>query len=239
MTAVGVITFRCGQYRRALQAQLPSPGEEVKTDEREASSLSMGKRLFMLGTVGNVAFVRCRHSSPRGFWRWLQHLIFQELQVTDSYQRQKPGPGKPLTTQREHYFRLMKQGLNNSEACRLAGIHRKTGQRWRHGRRHRARGREYYYRPITAPQHRSRHRLLPTIHRAPTRPGPPSATTTGQVGCRCRVAHNGPTAAGPVVESRADQPRAAHPLPGPAGEASGARDHLSGDLRARTWRVAP
>src|SRR6202022_2796488 len=72
-----------------------------------------------------------------------------------------------------------------------------------------------------------------------TRPGPPPATTTGQVGCRCRAAHNGPTAAGAVVESRADLPRAAHPLPGAAGEASGARDHLSGDLRARTWRVAP
>jgi transposase, IS30 family len=79
----------------------------------------------------------------------LQHLIFQELQVTDSSQHQKPGPGKPLTAQRELYFRLMKQGLNNSEACRLVGIHRKTGQRWRHGRRHRARGREYYYPPIT------------------------------------------------------------------------------------------
>jgi transposase, IS30 family len=71
--------------------------------------------------------------------------------VTDSSQRQKPGPGKPLTAQRELYLRLMKQGLNNSEACRLVGIHRKTGQRWRRGRRHRARGREYYYRPITAP----------------------------------------------------------------------------------------
>jgi transposase, IS30 family len=80
----------------------------------------------------------------------LQHLIFQELQVTDSHQRQKPGPGKPLTAQRELYFRLMKQGLNNSEACRLVGIHRSTGQHWRHGRRLRNKGREYYYRPITA-----------------------------------------------------------------------------------------
>ena len=71
--------------------------------------------------------------------------------MTDSSQRQKPGPGKPLTAQRELYLRLMKQGLNNSEACRLLGIHGKTGQRWRRGRRHRARGREYYYRPITAP----------------------------------------------------------------------------------------
>jgi transposase len=81
----------------------------------------------------------------------LQHLISQELQVTDSHQRQKPGPGKPLTAQREHYFRLMRQGLNNSEACRLVGIHRSTGQHWRHGRRLRNKGREYYYRPITAP----------------------------------------------------------------------------------------
>jgi transposase, IS30 family len=71
--------------------------------------------------------------------------------VTDSSQPRKPGPGKPLTAQRELYLRLMKQGLSNSEACRQLGIHRKTGQRWRCGRRHRARGREYYYRPITAP----------------------------------------------------------------------------------------
>ena len=71
--------------------------------------------------------------------------------MTVSSQRQKPGPGKPLTAQRELYLRLMKQGPNNSEACRLLGIHRKTGQRWRHGRRHRVRGREYYYRPISAP----------------------------------------------------------------------------------------
>jgi IS30 family transposase len=81
----------------------------------------------------------------------LQHLIFQELQVTDSYQRQKPGPGKPLTAQRELYFRLMKQGLTNSEACRRVGIHRSTGQHWRHGRRLRNKGREYYYRPISVP----------------------------------------------------------------------------------------
>lgn len=55
--------------------------------------------------------------------------------MTDWHQRQKPGPGKPLTAQRELYIRLMKQGLNNSEACRLVGIHRSTGQHWRHGRR--------------------------------------------------------------------------------------------------------
>src|SRR5258705_172272 len=91
----------------------------------------------------------------------------------------------------------------------------------------------------TAPQRRSRHRRLSAVQRAPACPRPPSATTTGQVGRRCRAADNGATATGPAVESRADQLRAAPPLPGPAAEASGARDHLSGDLRARTRRVAP
>jgi integrase len=54
----------------------------------------------------------------------------------------------------------MKQQLNNSEACRLVGIHRSTGQRWRHGRRLRNKGREYYYRPITAPPPRASARFL-------------------------------------------------------------------------------
>jgi IS30 family transposase len=72
------------------------------------------------------------------------------VQVTDSHQRPKPGPGKPLAAQRELYFRLMKQGLTNSEACRRVGIHRSTGQHWRHVRRLRNNGREYYYRPVAA-----------------------------------------------------------------------------------------
>ncbi len=29
---------------------------------------------------------------------------------------------------------LIAQGVNNSEACRLVGINRKTGNRWRYGR---------------------------------------------------------------------------------------------------------
>ena len=32
------------------------------------------------------------------------------------------------------YVRLIAQGVNNSEACRLVGINRKTGNRWRYGR---------------------------------------------------------------------------------------------------------
>jgi IS30 family transposase len=37
--------------------------------------------------------------------------------VTESFQRHRPGPGTPLTAQRELYLRLMKQGFSNAEAC--------------------------------------------------------------------------------------------------------------------------
>ena len=69
--------------------------------------------------------------------------------MTDSFQRRRPGPGKPLTTQRELYLRLMRQGLTNAEACRQAGINIKTGKRWRYGRRVRVNGRVYTYGPIS------------------------------------------------------------------------------------------
>ena len=70
--------------------------------------------------------------------------------MTDSYRRPRPGPGKPLTAQRELYLRLMKLGLTNAEACRQVGINIRTGKRWRYGRRMRVNGREYAYGPISA-----------------------------------------------------------------------------------------
>lgn len=48
-----------------------------------------------------------------------------------------PGPAGssgPLTEKRDHYLRLMAQGMNNSEACRTVGVSRGTGIRWRFGR---------------------------------------------------------------------------------------------------------
>ncbi|WP_254885586.1 IS30 family transposase [Streptomyces sp. NA02950] len=47
--------------------------------------------------------------------------------------RQPQGPRK-LTREREAYFRLMQQGVSNTEACRIVGINRRTGKRWRYGR---------------------------------------------------------------------------------------------------------
>ncbi|WP_309318384.1 IS30 family transposase [Streptomyces anthocyanicus] len=41
---------------------------------------------------------------------------------------------KPLVREREEYFRLMDQGLSSREACRVVGINRRTGKRWRNGR---------------------------------------------------------------------------------------------------------
>ena len=35
----------------------------------------------------------------------------------------------------QRYVQLIAQGVSNSEACRLVGIDRKTGNRWRYGRR--------------------------------------------------------------------------------------------------------
>ena len=34
----------------------------------------------------------------------------------------------------QRYLQLIARGVNNSEACRLVGINRKTGNRWRYGR---------------------------------------------------------------------------------------------------------
>ncbi|MFE5482594.1 helix-turn-helix domain-containing protein, partial [Streptomyces sp. NPDC056527] len=45
--------------------------------------------------------------------------------------RTPQGRGK-LTRERAEYFRLM-EGVSNREACRIVGINRRTGKRWRNG----------------------------------------------------------------------------------------------------------
>ncbi|MEV4728533.1 IS30 family transposase [Saccharopolyspora sp. NPDC049426] len=45
------------------------------------------------------------------------------------------GPGrKGLHRERAAYFDLVKQGYSSMEACRIVGINRRTGKRWRNGR---------------------------------------------------------------------------------------------------------
>jgi IS30 family transposase len=49
----------------------------------------------------------------------------------------------------ERFVRLIAQGVNNSEACRVVGINRKTGERWRYGRSVRnTAGEVVHYRPV-------------------------------------------------------------------------------------------
>jgi transposase, IS30 family len=47
--------------------------------------------------------------------------------------RKVPGP-PPLTRQRQEFARLIARGVSNAEACRLVGVNRRTGTRWRYGR---------------------------------------------------------------------------------------------------------
>lgn len=42
--------------------------------------------------------------------------------------------GVALSGKREQFARLIGRGVNNSEACRIVGVHRRTGTRWRYGR---------------------------------------------------------------------------------------------------------
>lgn len=49
-------------------------------------------------------------------------------------QEQRPGPGLGLTDKQEQLSRLIARGASNSEACRIVGIHRRTGTRRRYGR---------------------------------------------------------------------------------------------------------
>src|SRR4051794_24167031 len=55
------------------------------------------------------------------------------LEVAMRERRRTPAGGVQAEKQQQ-YVRLIAEGLNNSEACRLVGINRKTGNRWRYGR---------------------------------------------------------------------------------------------------------
>ncbi len=47
---------------------------------------------------------------------------------------QKTRRGVMLVEKQEWFTRLLAQGVSNSEACRIVGINRRTGTRWRYGR---------------------------------------------------------------------------------------------------------
>jgi IS30 family transposase len=63
--------------------------------------------------------------------------------------KRRPGVA-PLTEKREEFARLIAAGVNNAEACRRVGVHRKTGTRWRFGRTvPSSTGVDLHYPPVT------------------------------------------------------------------------------------------
>jgi Helix-turn-helix domain len=66
--------------------------------------------------------------------------------------RRLPAPrpsSLPLSAKQRLYIRLMAQGMNNVAACRVVGVSRKTGTRWRLGRTRVLNGRVHTYGSIT------------------------------------------------------------------------------------------
>ncbi len=62
-------------------------------------------------------------------------------------------PGVALTELRQVFERLVARGVSNSEACRVVGINRRTGTRWRYGRGIPASGgRTLHYPPVVTPK---------------------------------------------------------------------------------------
>ena len=71
--------------------------------------------------------------------------------------RKRTPAGGVLAEKQQRYVQLIAQGVNNSEACRLVGIDRKTGNRWRYGRRVRnSAGALVIYPPVKIKQARPR-----------------------------------------------------------------------------------
>ena len=65
--------------------------------------------------------------------------------------RRRPGGG--ATDKQEQFTRLVGQGVSNSEACRIVGVNRRTGTRWRYGRTiHNTAGQPVHYPPVSTPR---------------------------------------------------------------------------------------
>jgi transposase, IS30 family len=66
--------------------------------------------------------------------------------------------GKMVVEKQERFVRLIAQGVSNSQACRIVGINRRTGTRWRYGRTIRnTAGEPVHYPPVSSAEHKPRH----------------------------------------------------------------------------------
>lgn len=63
-----------------------------------------------------------------------------------------------LAGKQQEFVRLIARGVSNSEACRLVGINRRTGTRWRYGREvQNTAGEPVHYPPVSISPPRPRH----------------------------------------------------------------------------------
>ncbi|GAA4025304.1 hypothetical protein GCM10022232_83440 [Streptomyces plumbiresistens] len=65
----------------------------------------------------------------------MQHLNSGDAMDFEIRKDRTPQGTRKLSREREAYSRLMAHGFSNREACRIIGIDRRTGQKWRNGRR--------------------------------------------------------------------------------------------------------
>ena len=66
--------------------------------------------------------------------------------------------GLMLVEKQEWFARLITQGVSNSEACRIVGINRRTGTRWRYGRTIlNTAGQAVHYPPVRLTDPQARH----------------------------------------------------------------------------------
>ena len=66
--------------------------------------------------------------------------------------------GKMVVEKQEWFVRLIAQGVGNSQACRIVGINRRTGTRWRYGRTIRnTAGEPVHYPPVSLAEPKPRH----------------------------------------------------------------------------------
>ncbi len=66
--------------------------------------------------------------------------------------------GEMVVEKQERFARLIGQGVSNSEACRIVGINRRTGTRWRYGRTIRnTAGEPVHYPPVSLAAPKERH----------------------------------------------------------------------------------
>src|SRR5664279_5908120 len=122
---------------RSRYLALPAAGDDPR------ACLQRGRR--------PSATARCEPNNSTWVLAVVATPVRSGVAMSVSTGRPRPGPGAPLTAERESYLRLVAQGMSNVQAGREVGVHPTTGMRWRDGPKMVDGGdRARYYPPINA-----------------------------------------------------------------------------------------